>query len=332
MRYIGSKVSTKDMIYDIVSKHIPGGSFCDPFGGIATMSSHFKSKNYEVHTSDILTFAHYFQIAKLKYNSIPKFKNLFQYLYIRSSSDFLEYMNQLKPEKGWFTFSYSTERTFFSFENAQKIEAIRYQIKEWDNKQLISEDEKAFLLASLINSVDKVANTAGTYYAYLKGLDRKASRPFKFTFIQPVRGEKKAFCHQLEANELLKKYAYDVIYLDPPYNQRNYSRYYHLPEVLAKQIEPEVSGKAGIPKMNHLNSDFNNRIKSLESFQKIMDNSEFKLLLFQYTDNGLLKKDEIISILESKGDKVDDFYIDSLGYSTQSHSRNDKHHIYVVKR
>lgn len=332
MRYIGSKASTKEIIYDLVSQHVPSGTFCDPFGGIATMSSHFKSKNFEVHTSDILTFAHYFQISKLKYDNIPKFKKLFHHLGINTSNDFLLYINNLNPQEGWFTLSYSTERTFFSIDNAKKIEAIRYKIKEWSDSKIIIEDEKAFLLASLINSVDKVANTAGTYYAYLKGLDRKASRPFKYSFIQPVNGNKKATCHQLEANELLKINSYDVIYLDPPYNQRNYSRYYHLPEVLAKQIEPEVSGKAGIPKTNHLNSDFNNRTKSLKSFEQIMDNSDFKLLLFQYTDNGLLKKDEIISILESKGDKVNDFYIDSLGYSTKSQARNDKHHIYMVKR
>lgn len=332
MRYIGSKVSTTEIIYDIVSQHILDGTFCDPFGGIATMSSYFKSKNFEVHTSDILTFAHYFQISKLKYNEIPKFKKLFHHLGINTPGELLVYINNLNPQEGWFTLSFAIERTFFSIDNAQKIETIRYKIKEWSDSKIIVGDEKAFLLASLINSVDKVANTAGTYYAYLKGLDRKASRPFKYNFIQPTNGSKKATCHQLEANEVLKTNSYDVVYLDPPYNERNYSRYYHLPEVLAKQIEPEVSGKAGIPKTSHLNSDFNNRTRSLQSFKRIMDNSDFKLLLFQYTDNGLLKKDEIMSVLESKGDKVDDFYIDSLGYSTKSQVRNDKHHIYMIKR
>lgn len=329
MRYIGSKISTREAIYDLFSEQKKDTTFCDPFGGIATMSSFFKEKGFKVYTSDLLTFANYFQRSKLKYNCYPSFKKLFLSLQINNHEDFLNYINSLSSNKGWFITEFSNERQFFTNENASKIEAIRNQIKQWDDNNLLDENEKAFLLSSLIDSMDKVANTAGTYYAYLKKWSEKALRTFTYKFIEPIKGKHEGNSYQIDALELIKKQHYNVIYLDPPYNSRSYSRYYHLPEVIARQIEPEVNGMAGIPSIELQKSAYNNKQSSITAFKELVDNAQFDTLLFHYTDSGLIEKDEILNILGKYG-KITEFYIDCLGYSTKQKKRKDMHHIYMV--
>jgi adenine-specific DNA-methyltransferase len=329
MRYIGSKVSTRDAVYNIVTKGISNGTFCDPFGGIATMSSYFKEKNFRVYTSDLLTFANYFQTAKLHYNKYPKFKRLFSKLNIKEHKELLEYLNKLFMDKGWFLDEYSKNRQFFTYDNACKIGAINKKIKEWHKKNYITNKENAFLVASLIDSMDKVANTAGTYYAYLKDWTTKALNVFEYKFIEPIKGKYKGYSYQVDALKLIQKQHYDIVYLDPPYNERSYSRYYHLPEVIARQIEPEVNGKAGIPNIELQKSNYNNKARALESFKQLVDSVDCKVLLFHYTDNGLIEKDDIIEIFKNYG-TISEYYLDCLGYSTKQEIRKDMHHIYMV--
>ena len=329
MRYIGSKISTREAIYSLFSEQQGDTTFCDPFGGIATMSSYFKEKGFKVYTSDLLTFANYFQISKLKFNHYPSFNKLFLSLEINNHNDFLDYLNSLSSEDGWFNKNFSEERQFFTKVNASKIEAIRKQIKQWDDNNLLTENEKAFLLCSLIDSMDKVANTAGTYYAYLKKWSEKALRPFRYKFIEPIKGKHEGNSYQIDALELIKKQHYNVIYLDPPYNSRSYSRYYHLPEVIARQIEPEVNGMAGIPNVPLQKSAYNNKLSSVKAFKELVGNASFDTLLFHYTDSGLIEKEDILNILGEYG-KITEFYIDCLGYSTKQKKRKDMHHIYMV--
>ena len=53
-------------------------------------------------------------------------------------------------------------------ENGKKIDAIRQKIEKWKAAKEINDNLFYFLLASLIESIDKVANTASVYGAFLK--------------------------------------------------------------------------------------------------------------------------------------------------------------------
>jgi len=53
-----------------------------------------------------------------------------------------------------------------------KCDTIRQKIEEWENKKLINNNEYYFLIASLIESIDKYANTASIYGAFLKKLKK----------------------------------------------------------------------------------------------------------------------------------------------------------------
>jgi adenine-specific DNA-methyltransferase len=111
---------------------------------------------------------------------------------------------------------------YFTDENAKKCDAIRKKIEDWKKEEKITENEYYFLLASLIESIDKVANTASVYGAFLKKFKKSALNPL---ILQPADfylndNEHKVFNEDI--NKLIVESSHDVVYLDPPYNHRQY--------------------------------------------------------------------------------------------------------------
>ena len=92
------------------------------------------------------------------------------------------------------------KRKFFTERNAKKIQACINCIDEWYRYDVISENERKVLIASLINSFDKIANTAGTYYAYLKEFDRRSLKEFSFSFLPVVEGKNHMYLKWMRNN------------------------------------------------------------------------------------------------------------------------------------
>ena len=178
--------------------------------------------------------------------------------------------------------------------------------------------------------MDKVANTAGTYYAYLKAWHRKALLPFTFELIPYTRGTTKCYCFHEDAENVIGKKCFDIIYLDPPYNERSYAHYYHLPETLALGGTPEVHGKSGMPDVDKPVSDFNRPRDARGAFERLLRRARFRLLAFHYSDDGLIDPHDVMDILSLYGN-VEDFNLSSKGYTTSKVMRTVRHHLYVVQ-
>jgi adenine-specific DNA-methyltransferase len=329
MRYFGSKASTLSRLLQIVRMYVSSGTFCDPFGGIATVGAHFKSAGYRVTTGDQLRFATYFQVARVGYSSVPQFSKLKRKLRLSSASEVVEHLNGLQPVDGWFVREYSRKRAFFSIANARRVEAVRRRIQLWKSAGLLSERERAFLLASLIDSADRVANTAGTYYAHLKGWTRKAKLPFRFVLLQPAKGIPGKTIRG-DALELVQSGHFSVLYLDPPYNERCYGGYYHLPETIAS-VRPRraIHGASGVP-LRYARSPFNSPIRAANALRELVANARFDILVFHYSDDGLVTAKEITEIL-SKFGSVRTYTVRSSGYTTKKMRREIVHRVYIVK-
>lgn len=111
------------------------------------------------------------------------------------------------------------------------------------------------LLSSLLYSVDRVANTVGHYDAYRKNVTLKDR--FSYELISPLKLEKsieiyKEDSNVLAQNLLKQKRHIDIAFIDPPYNSRQYSRFYHLLENLALNKKLELYGVALKPKPENL--------------------------------------------------------------------------------
>lgn len=329
MRYLGSKVSVIEDVYELISQKIPKGTFCDPFGGIGIVGSFFKAKGYSVWTGDILNAAYHFQVARVQLNQQPIFKQLKGELGIRKNTDLFKLLNSEKPKSGWITKHFSKKRQFFTEENAKRIDTCRLLIANWSRNGWLNKDEQSFLLASLINSMDKVANTAGTYYAYLKTWYRKALKPFQFEAIQPTKGNTECRSFLGEAKDLVNNKFFDVLYLDPPYNERCYSRYYHLPESIALEQTPKTNGLSGVPHFVGVSSDFNKPYLAHKALAELLEKSRFRLLVFHYSDDGIIPPDDIRNTLKFYG-KVEEVVINSKGYTTAKIPRVINHRVYLI--
>jgi adenine-specific DNA-methyltransferase len=332
VRYFGSKRSTVDALYELIAKRIsPGATFCDPFGGIGAVGSYFKSKGYRVCVGDHLTFAHTYQVASIVASQTPSFRNVRKALGLITAQQVVEHLQHARGKRGWLSREYSERRRFFTLANAVKIEACRQTIRKWHKSGLLNPTEHAILRASLIDSADKVANTAGTYYAYLKQWHRKALRPFHFALIPPTRGQAGCTAVQTEASALAGTRAWDVLYLDPPYNSRRYDAYYHLPETLALESEPRVSGKAGIPVRPPTVSDFNRPSHASNALKNLLAGARFRLLVLHYSNQGIIALQEIEEMLHPLG-HVQRVTLVGMGYTTTGTARSVEHVVYLVLR
>jgi adenine-specific DNA-methyltransferase len=132
---------------------------------------------------------------------------------------------------------------YFSDENAGKCDAIRQKIETWKQEEKINDNEYYFLLASLLESTDKVANTASVYGAFLKKLKTSALKPLNLIPADYYLNEQEHCVFNENINELIKSTSHDVVYLDPPYNERQYSANYHLLETIARYDNPIIRGK-----------------------------------------------------------------------------------------
>jgi len=332
MRYLGSKTSTAAAVEQIAGMLVrvteTPRTFCDPFGGIGAMAAKFKSRGWKVTIGDHLKFPHYYQSARIGTSSIPQFRKLKEKRSISAPESVLNTLNSIRPCAGWVTNKYSLERKFFSPANAEKIDAIRLQLDRWRDERKITESDYKFLIASMIDSADRVANTAGTYYAYLKQFTRRAAQDFKFCFINPVHGIRGKCIHS-DAENTVASGEFDVVYLDPPYSARAYDAYYHLPQSMVLGNADGSRGMAGIPQRPLTRSEFESPRTAEQAFLRLIGKIKAKILLVQYSNNGLLGVDYIRQELASRG-YLQEYEIESLGYTTSNGSRKQSHSLFVL--
>ncbi|MEN3284001.1 MAG: adenine-specific DNA-methyltransferase [Solirubrobacteraceae bacterium] len=326
LRYLGSKVSVAEMVLDEIYRRCPGGSLCDPCGGIGTIATAARRRGFRVYGGDLLHCAVAFQTARLIH--APAFTGLrTKGLADRHAVE--QHLRMLPGVDGWIVDEYATARAFFAPENARRIEACRQCIEGWAAAGLVTRRELCVLRASLIASADHVANTAGTYYAHLKQLSRQARRSFELKLL-PVGSGPAGTSARRDATIRAAERAYDVLYLDPPYNARSYSGYYHLPESLARGETPPVRGKAGVPDRESVLSAFNAPRRATAALEHIVTRSDCGMIVFHYTNDGFISLATARGILGQVG-KVSERVVTAPGYTVRrSEPRRTPHHLLMV--
>ena len=318
MRYIGNKENILDKIYSILEdNNIRGRSFFDFFAGTTNVSRYFKSKGYRVLSSDILYLSYCLQKAYVENNDEPTFSKLLPTLppidggslFSRPLDQVVGYLNTITPVKGFIYDNYtpggtsnlSRPRTYFIDENGQKIDAIRIRIEEWKQSGLISESEYFILLACLIETIGFYSNIAGVYAAFQKHWDPRALKPLELKTIEFVNNnqQNKVFC--ADSMDLLSEIDVDILYLDPPYNERQYAPNYHILETIAKYDNPAVRGVTGMRDYSGQKSRFCRANTALEDLDKVAGTAKFHYLVLSYNSEGIMPQEMIIETLQKHG-------------------------------
>lgn len=292
-RYLGNKYKLLGFIEDIVSEKCADlKSFCDIFAGTGVVGERFNKPNIKVISNDLL-FSNY-ACLKAFLGTCSSLGNI---------EAKISNLNSLKADKDNY-FSENFGNTYFSLENARKIGLIREEIE----KIAETEEEKNILICSLIYAVDKVANTVGHYDAFRKDLDMVQHIELKVPDINHTINHKNEV-YKEDANKLIRKINCDVLYIDPPYNSRQYSDAYHLLENLAEWKKPPVQGIAKKMDRSHIKSSYCLRDATF-AFEDLIRNANCKHILLSYNNTGESKDgrsnarindNDILRILKDKG-------------------------------
>jgi len=238
-RYIGSKSKLLTWIKDLVRQNTTGSSFTDLFAGTGIVSEAF------LDDFDILNINDFLFSNFIIYNGFFGSKNFDKNKLLKLEKKFQD-IDPEKIEDNYSSINYGGK--FFSLNDAKIIGYVRDYIEHLID---LTFKEKSILLASLIYSVDKVANTVGHYDAYRKKIDLKDR--FKFELIQPINTKNKSIhIYNSDANELSSQIESDIVFIDPPYNSRQYSRFYHVLENITIWDKPDLEGVALKPPVKNM--------------------------------------------------------------------------------
>ncbi len=327
MRYIGGKEKLLNFIDSvIIDKKIEGTVFTDIFSGTTIVAQHFKKKNYTVIANDNLYFSYLLQKTYIQNNTIPTFEKL-----KKNIEQVYDFLNNLRGRKGYFFEHYAPsgkyKRMYLTDENAKKIDAIQNKISEWKEKKLITNLEEEILKCSLVEAVPFVSNISGTYGAFLKHWDKRAFKKLTLEIPQFIFNDQNNYAYNKDANELIKEIETDILYIDPPYNSREYISNYHLLETVAKNDKIELKGVTGIRTDDYkYKSPYCKRSHCIEALADLIENANAKYILLSYNSEGIIPDNEIKKIFKSKGKNFSKVEIDYARFKSNS-GGNQKRHI-----
>lgn len=323
-RYLGNKFKLVNFINEIVIQKCGlVRSFCDIFAGTGVVGARFNNPQTRIIANDILA-ANYICLRTFLMTSDIAHQEIARKI---------AHLNNLRCDADNY-FSSHFGGTYFSQANARKIGTIREEIESIAE----SAAEKNILICSLLYATDKVANTVGHYDAFRKNLDM--TQPIQLLIPTPSHAPNpNNEVYKEDANELIKKIACDVLYIDPPYNSRQYSDAYHLLENLAEWNKPAVTGLAKKMDRTHIKSSYCLK-RAASVLADLIRNADCKHILLSYNNTGdskdgrsnaRISDSEIMQILTAKG-KVEIFKKNYKAFTTgKSNGANNAERIFYCR-
>ena len=235
----------------------------------------------------------------------------------RPLAEFIYFLNEeIEPREGLIYRSFCPSgpagRAYFTDENGQRIDGILHYLRCAYRTEVLTKQELYLALAVLIDAADRVANISGTYGAYLKKMQSNTSKPLRLDVPHVVESSLQHKAYRSDANELIRKLKGDVLYVDPPYNHRQYAANYHVLEIIAEYHEIEdlsgyeacLYGKTGLRPYEELKSLYcvrpSRRATQGNVFSVMSDlilSSRATHVLVSYNEEGLLSREELGTIL-----------------------------------
>lgn len=301
MRFIGGKSLLLNNIIDVVNENtIDVNKVGDLFTGSGVVAQTFKQLGYETVTNDLMYMSYCLSRGMIELNTPPQFKGL-------NNINVFDYLNNIpEPSDKSNCFIYNNyspvgdcERMYFQPDNAWKIDSIRQQIETWFKSKVITEAEYFYLLSSLLSAVPYIANITGVYAAYLKHWDKRTYNTLKIKPTEVIPSNKLCRAYNLNADEVCKYESFDLVYIDTPYNSRQYTSNYHILETIARYDYPEIHGKTGM--RDYERSQFCQKGVVAEAFYNLFKSLKTRYVVTSYNNEGLLSTDEMIDILGSFG-------------------------------
>ena len=334
--YIGNKRRLlpfiENVFLEILDKDKNIKTALDLFAGSGSVSRLLKTLDLEVYSNDWEYYSYILNYAHIRIN-IEETKNMFIHTGgLQNTIETINNINRIKNKDRYISKYYSpkndynpdlkNERLFYTQYNGTKIDIIRHNIEELYKNNAINQKEYFYLIASLIYEAATHTNTSGVFKAFHSGFGGRnkdaLSRiltPISLKEL-PLYNGKKGYVSMLDANEFAiknKDKKFDLVYLDPPYNQHQYGSNYHLLNTIALWDKPKINkniyingkktDKGGIRKdWIKTKSDYCYKKTAKNSLINLLDNINANHIVMSYSTDGIIEFDDLISILENKGD------------------------------
>lgn len=231
IKYLGSKRRLVPVIRAMAGAGGRPRRALDLFSGTARVAMALKADGAEVTAVDTASYAHVLAQTYVATDgrSAP----------VGEIADAISYLEGLPSRDGYVTSVFCSTARYFHPDNGRRIDAMRDAIEE----RYRHSDLYPILLTSLLEAADRVDSTTGVQMAFLKRWAPRALRPIELRPPALLAGPGSAL--QGDAVDLARSLpAYDVAYLDPPYNQHRYRSNYHVWETLVRWDAPEHYGVA----------------------------------------------------------------------------------------
>jgi adenine-specific DNA-methyltransferase len=312
LNYIGSKFQLLDWIASNMKEKTGWDSFAnkrigDIFSGTGIVSYYFRKHLAQVISND----------AELYSSIITRAFTLS--IYTETCKKIIdEFQKDIEENKhlstnGFITTHYSPydscERKFFTIENAKRIDYLRHSLELI--KESISFDEYQFILASILLSADAVSNVPAVYGCFLKNFKTKAIKnltlmPIHNNTSQVVAGSN-TFNFDVLNVDFIRSFENDLVYLDPPYNARQYSKNYFPLNIIAKTpeillTEMPLKGKTGIPTDCFISPFCKKGGVAEKAFDLLFRELKTKWIFLSYNSESIVSKEKMLDIMKNYGD------------------------------
>lgn len=271
-RYTGSKYKLMPWIKELIINHCPEHeSLFDVFGGTGVVTASLlditkKSVINDFLYSNEVIYEAFFSQENYDMNKLGAF--VCKYTSI----------NAADLDDNYVSLNYGDK--YFKYVDSKLIGYIREDIENELRLHNLNRHEYCILLASLLYSFDRCANTVGHYEAYIKGKEIRAN--FSFELIEPIKTDNEISIFRTDSNELAKEIIADVAFIDPPYNSRQYSRFYHVMETIVKWDKPVLSGTAMKPPEENMSGYCRNTAPEL--FEDLISKLNAKYIVVTYNN------------------------------------------------
>jgi adenine-specific DNA-methyltransferase len=304
-KYLGAKHRLLDFIHDTVLSRVSStGVFIDGFAGTGVVGLHFRAHARRIVSNDLLYSN--FVVNQAFLNSTPHNVDLGRV------EELLDGLNRLPPRRGYAFQQYGGR--YFTARNAGRIDAVRERIEELAGEGRCTPQERYLLLASLLYAADKAANTVGQYDAFLKHLVRRAQedqgrhlvdsnvhKPLRLRLPDVELGEGGHQVYNEDLNRIIGRLAGEVLYLDPPYNGRQYIDCYHVLENILRWERPPLYGKTRKFARGALKSRYSRRPEAAQALAELVEAAVCDHIFLSYNSEGIIADREIQAILARKG-------------------------------
>ena len=206
------------------------------------------------------------------------------------------WLNDVSPRVGFITKNYSegSGRLYFSKENGMIIDGVLGEIDS------LPHYEKIISLAALICAADKVANTTSVYGAHLKKLKKSSQKRIEIIPLDIEENCEGNLVFNNDATSLIREISGDILYLDPPYNTRQYSSNYHILNTIAKNDTFAPKGKTG-QRLDNFSSSFCSKKRALCDLEKIVREAKFRYVFISYNNEGIISSNDIREMMSKYG-------------------------------